>query len=116
MSHYMEISVMLPILLTEITEIGRELVRWRKLDCASQSCSATSLLANDLAAIQAELTAASAQGWLRDVDVECGEVGELFRLCVHSWDESKCNAPPSAHELVVSFNFPNLGDLMNLTI
>ncbi|CAK9019081.1 unnamed protein product [Durusdinium trenchii] len=48
--------------------------RWRKLDCASESCSATSLLANDLAAIQAELTAASAQGWLRDVDVECGEV------------------------------------------
>lgn len=46
--------------------------RWRRLDCATESCVPSSLGADDLAAVQGELSAA--EGWLRDVDIECGNV------------------------------------------
>eukprot|EP00434_Breviolum_minutum_P034158 symbB.v1.2.030222.t2/scaffold3380.1/size79486/8 len=45
--------------------------RWKKLDCSTESCSASSLSADDQQAIQSELAGASAQGWLRDVDISC---------------------------------------------
>ena len=46
--------------------------RWKQLDCSVESCSPSSLSTDDLAAVQGELSAA--QGWLRDVDIDCGNV------------------------------------------
>ena len=46
--------------------------RWRRLDCGTESCVPSSLGAEALAALQAEL--ATSSGWLRDVDVECSGV------------------------------------------
>ena len=46
--------------------------RWKQLDCSIDSCSPSSLSTDDLAAVQGELSAA--QGWLRDVDIDCSNV------------------------------------------
>lgn len=48
--------------------------RWKKLDCSTESCTASSLSPDDQQAIQSELSAESAQGWLRDVDISCSDV------------------------------------------
>ncbi|CAJ1350015.1 unnamed protein product [Effrenium voratum] len=48
--------------------------RWKKLDCATESCSTTSMPSASRDAIQAELTASASQGWLRDVDLTCSNV------------------------------------------
>ena len=48
--------------------------RWKKLDCSTEACTASSLSTDDQQAIQSVLAAESAQGWLRDVDISCSDV------------------------------------------
>ena len=48
--------------------------RWKRLDCNVDSCATSSLPTSDMEAIQAQLTAEAAQGWLRDATIECNSI------------------------------------------